>query len=148
MNPLWWWRLDKLPIIWIVEDDASTQRLVAEHLKVRGFRPVLFDTAEKAYAAMRVGLSGESPEPPPALIILDMLLPGMSGVDLIRLLKQNKAWGKIPVVVVTVLSRKDSLSVEADAEGAFWVNKPFDAGHLMSTIEDVLASVAQGRKQS
>ena len=86
----------KGPVIWVVEDDASTQRIVAENLERNGFSPILFDTAEKAYAALRGGNL-------PALIILDMLLPGMSGVDLIRLIKQNKAWEGIPVVVVTVL---------------------------------------------
>src|SRR5579864_6404187 len=97
MNPPWWWPLDNKPIIWIVEDDVSTQRMVAEHLKANGFLPVLFDTAEKAYAALRAQAA-------PSLILLDMLLPGMSGVDLIRLIKQNKDWEKIPVVVVSVLS--------------------------------------------
>ena len=137
MNLSWWWPLDSPPIIWVVEDDLSTQRLVAEHLKAQGFRPVLFDTAEKAYAGLRS-------QTLPALIILDMLLPGMSGVDLIRLIKQNKAWVKIPVVVVTVLSRHDSMSSESEAAGAFWVNKPFDANNLIQTVQDVLASVGQG----
>jgi two-component system alkaline phosphatase synthesis response regulator PhoP len=127
--------------IWIVEDDVSTQRLVAEHLRVNGFRPVLFDTAEKAYNALRA-------QTLPSLIILDMLLPGMSGVDLIRLIKQNKAWEKIPVVVVTVLSREASLGTEADTGAAFWVNKPFDANNLIQTVQGVLASVGHGGNAS
>ena len=127
------------PIIWIVEDDISTQRIVAEHLKASGFRPILFDTAEKAYAALRN-------QTLPALIILDMLLPGMSGVDLIRLIKQNKVWEKIPVVVVTVLSREASLGADASAATAFWVNKPFDTNNLVQTVQDVLASVGKEGK--
>src|SRR5258708_39796913 len=89
------------PVIWVVEDDASTQRMVAAHLKTHAFSPVLFDTAEKAYAALKDGFV-------PALMIVDIMLPGMSGVDLIRLIKQNKDWEKIPVVVVTVLTRQDA----------------------------------------
>ena len=100
--------MDSAPVIWVVEDDPSTRRLVAEHLKAQSFRPVLFDTAEKAYAALRA-------QTLPSLIILDMLLPGMSGVDLIRLIKQNKAWEKIPVVVVTVLSRKETIASDSEA---------------------------------
>ena len=128
--------MDNSTVIWIVEDDAGTQRIIAEHLKAQGFRPVLFDTAEMAYAALRS-------QGPPALMILDMLLPGMSGVDLIRLMKQNKAWEKIPVVVVTVLSREASLVSESEDAGAFWVNKPFDANNLVQTVQKVLASVGQ-----
>lgn len=126
----------KGPIIWVVEDDVSTQRIVAEHLKVNHFIPIIFDTAEKAYAALR--------QPPlPALIILDVLLPGMSGVDLIRLIKQNKDWDKIPVVVVTVLSRDDApaLDLSGTDQSTYWVNKPFDTNNLVQTIQGILASV-------
>ncbi len=124
------------PIIWVVEDDASTQRIIAEHLKRNALCPVLFDTAEKAYAAL-------DSQPLPALIILDMLLPGMSGVDLIRLLKQNEEWQNIPVVVVTVLSREDSAVTDAGSgiNTAYWVNKPFETGHLIETVQSILASV-------
>jgi DNA-binding response OmpR family regulator len=122
-------------IIWVVEDDPSAQRIVVEKLKHHGFAPVSFDTAEKAYAAL-------SFEPLPALIILDMLLPGMSGVDLIRLLKQNKEWEKIPVVVVTVLSRQDAplRGAEEELRSTFWVNKPFETSQLIKTVESVLAA--------
>jgi CheY-like chemotaxis protein len=94
---------------------------------------VLFDSAERAYSALRAN-------DVPQLIILDMLLPGMSGVDLIRLIKQNKEWEKIPVVVVTVLSRKDSPGGAEETTSAFWVNKPFDTGNLMQTIISILTS--------
>lgn len=125
------------PIIWLVEDDASTRRLMMEHLRRHGFRPVVFESAERAYAALQ---SGELP----ALMILDMLLPGMSGVDLIRLIKQNREWEKIPVVVVTVMSREDTEG-SAEAAHAYWLNKPFDASHLIETIQQILAA-ARGEK--
>lgn len=122
------------PTIWVVEDDISTQRLVAHTLTRHGFSPVLFDTAEKAYAALRAGQI-------PALLVLDMMLPGMSGVDLIRILKKNDAWATIPVVVVTVLSREDTNASGADVSGAFWMNKPFDTNNLMKKIQEILSSV-------
>ena len=121
----------KGPVIWVVEDDPGTQEIIAENLKLHGFSPVVYDTAEKAYAALR----GDSL---PALIILDMLLPGMSGVDLIRLIKQNEKWETIPVVVVTVLSRQDSSNVAQGATSAYWVNKPFDTSNLIQTIQGIL----------
>jgi DNA-binding response OmpR family regulator len=124
------------PVIWIVEDDPSAQRFIAENLKLHGFRPVLFNNAEKAYSAL---LSQELP----ALMILDVLLPGMSGVDLIRLLKQNRAWERIPVVVVSVLTRRDSPAKESPDEvsTAYWVNKPFEADDLIRTIQGILVAV-------
>ncbi len=120
--------------IWVVEDDISTQRLVAHTLRTHGFSPVLFDTAEKAFASLRAGQM-------PALLVLDMMLPGMSGVDLIRLLKKDPKWVKIPVVVVTVLSREDTQASGAEMSTAYWMNKPFDTNNLMKTIQGILSSV-------
>ena len=51
----------------------------------------------------------------------------MSGVDLIRLIKQNNAWEKIPVVVVTVFFAEITDCRMRMSAGAYWVNKPFDA---------------------
>ena len=124
------------PVIWVVEDDPSAQRLIAMNLKAHGYNPVIYGNAEKAYGALTANNI-------PALIILDMLLPGMSGVDLIRLLKQNKVWEKIPVVVVSVLSRQDESVKDAakDTQEAYWVNKPFEANDLIRTIEEILSAV-------
>ena len=122
------------PTLWVVEDDVSTQRLIAHHLRQHGFNPVLFDTAEKAYAALREGRV-------PALVVLDMMLPGMSGVDLIRLIKKNATWAKIPVVVVTVLLREDADRSGNDTAGAYWISKPFDTSLLMQKIETILHTV-------
>jgi CheY-like chemotaxis protein len=79
----------------------------------------------------------------PDLIILDMLLPGMSGVDFIRLIKQNPVWEKIPVVVVSVLSRKDNTSTSEEDANSYWINKPFDTNNLIQTVQKILSSVLQ-----
>ena len=131
--------MDSLPVIWVVEDDPSTQRIVSAHLKASAFQPVVFDSAEKAYAALRA-------KQLPSLIILDMLLPGISGVDFIRLIKQNKVWEKIPVVVVSVLSRQENAGTSAEDASAFWINKPFDANNLIQTVQKVLTNVSQGKE--
>jgi DNA-binding response OmpR family regulator len=121
------------PIIWVVEDDPSAQRMIAENLKAHHFRPVVFDNAENAFAML-------DDKALPALIILDILLPGMSGVDLIRILKQNSVWEKVPVVVVSVLTRQDSPAKESPetVSKAYWVNKPFEADELIRTIQGIL----------
>jgi CheY-like chemotaxis protein len=127
--------LDKKPLIWVVEDDASTYRLICAHLKTAGYNTMVYESAEKAYEAL---LSNKRP----SLILLDMLLPGMSGVDLVRLLKQNKAWMDIPVVVVSVMSREQA-SASSDDPSAFWINKPFEADNLIQTVQSVLATIHQ-----
>jgi DNA-binding response OmpR family regulator len=124
------------PLVWVVEDDPSAQRIIAETLKQNDFRPIVFNSAEKAYASL---YSREKP----TLIILDILLPGMSGVDLIRLLKQNNEWAQIPVVVVSVLTRQDAPASDHPEviNTAYWVNKPFEATELIHKIQDILMAV-------
>ena len=126
--------MDKPACIWVVEDDTSLQRLVVDRLRSNGFEALAFGSAEQAHAALKT-------QPLPSLIILDMLLPGMSGVDLVRLLKKEQTWEHIPIIVVSVLSAKEGLGAEAEGQAAFWINKPFDAGHLIQTVQKVLLSV-------
>ncbi len=125
----------KKKIIWVVEDDPATQRVISAHLSANEFEPVVFETAEKAYAALRAGQE-------PALMLVDIMLPGMSGVDLIRLIKQNKEWENIPVIVVTAMARPDAPEAAQEFElDTRWVNKPFDANDLVHTVQSILSAV-------
>lgn len=112
----------------------STQRMIAAQLKSAGFTPLVFDSAEKAYEAL---LAKRRPD----LIILDMLLPRMSGIDFVRLLKQNDSWSVIPVVVVSVMSQKDAAPSEPEDAASYWINKPFEPDNLIQTVQTVLASI-------
>jgi DNA-binding response OmpR family regulator len=124
------------PVIWVVEDDPSAQRIIVENLKTHGFRHAAFSSAEKAYASLY-------DREKPAMIILDMLLPGMSGVDLIRLLKQNDDWACIPVVVVSVLTRQDAPASDHPEliNTAYWMNKPFEPTDLIKKVQEILLAV-------
>lgn len=126
-------------LLWIVEDDVSTQRMMMAQLKAHGFKPVIFENAEKAYEAL---LAKQRPE----LIILDMLLPGMSGIDFARILKQNASWATIPVVVVSVMSRKEAAPKDEQDAGSYWINKPFEPNNLIQTVQKILASIKPEEK--
>lgn len=129
----------KASVIWIIEDDVSTQRMIAAHLKHAAFEPVILESAEKAYELL---VAGKRPD----LMLLDMLLPGMSGVELVRLLKLHPEWADIPVVVVSVMSRSDAIASSTDGAEAYWINKPFDAEHLIQTVQKVLMSLPDKEK--
>lgn len=82
----------RAPIL-IVEDDADSRLLLCNMLKKEGFDVVDVEDAEAALAR----LAWQEP----ALILLDLILPGMDGFQFIQAMHENSSWRKIPIVVVT-----------------------------------------------
>jgi CheY-like chemotaxis protein len=79
--------------VFIVEDDTEFGAALAELLADEGFRPVHFSSALKALDSLAAEL--------PSLIITDLLMPGMSGSQLVRTLRSDVRWRDIPIVVLT-----------------------------------------------
>ena len=73
----------------------------------------------------------------PDLIVLDVMLPGLSGIEVLEVLRSDEELHSIPVVVITAWSH-----AEVDAQGAGadrFVSKPFDPDDLSSAVEELLA---------
>jgi DNA-binding response OmpR family regulator len=119
----------------IVEDDADIAESLRYNLEREGLRALVAGTGEKALAA---ALDAESP---PALIILDLMLPGMSGAELCRRLRREPATRRLPVIMLTARSS------EADRVGGFdlgaddYITKPFSVRELMARVRAVLRRV-------
>ena len=79
--------------VFIVEDDPDFSMVLAEMLADEGFTPVQFSDGLQALRS----LDRETP----ALIVTDLVMPGMSGAQLVRALRADERWREIPVVVVT-----------------------------------------------
>ncbi|MGH8167607.1 MAG: response regulator, partial [Woeseiaceae bacterium] len=82
----------RAPIL-VVEDDADSRRLLCSMLKKEGWEVVEVEDAESALARVT--------RQEPAMILLDLILPGMDGFQFIEAINENRAWRKIPIVVVT-----------------------------------------------
>jgi len=85
---------DNRPTVVVIEDDASSSELVALHLAAAGLRPVIVRTGEEGLDAVHALR--------PAAVILDILLPGMDGWEVLSTLKADEATTATPVVVVSV----------------------------------------------
>jgi len=77
-------------------------------------------------------------EEPVDLILLDLLMPGMSGQDLLRILKKMPSTDSIPVVVLTALENKETMQECLDLGAVAYVQKPFAKKILVRTIRNVL----------
>jgi len=120
-------------LILIVEDNPRNMKLVRDVLQVKGHETLEATTAEEGIPL--------AIERKPALILMDIQLPGMNGIDALRLLRGDPATAKIPVIAVTasVMQHDRKLITEAGFDG--YVGKPIS---LMEFLDAVNAMLARG----
>jgi len=120
-------RTGQAPIVLVVEDDGDCRETIAETLRDASYVVVEAVDAEEA---LRL-LCAEGATDPQA-IVLDIWLPGMSGRELLKVLRANERLCKIPVVL-TSAGRPCGADAEVDTG---WLAKPFDAEHLLSAVDE------------
>jgi len=128
--------LSVVTTILVVEDEPDISELVRFHLELEGFNVrTACDGAEGLDAAL---------ESPPDAIILDVMMPGMDGWEvLVRLKAMDAALAEVPVVILT--ARADDLDrVRGGIEGAVrYLTKPFDPDELRATVVSVLSGTPE-----
>jgi DNA-binding response OmpR family regulator len=119
------------PRLLIVEDEPDLRRYLARVFKRDGYNVVAMPDAESALAALE-----DSNRPAePQLILLDVMLPGKSGLELLVLLRQRPATARVPVIVMTGRAGTEN-AVEALLTGADdYVVKPFDTAELLARVQ-------------
>jgi len=108
----------------VVEDDASCRIALGRLLRAEGFQTELFDSAEAYMHAPHT--------PPPLCVIVDIRLPGISGLELQR---QLQATGTPTPVIVTTAAHEHAIRARAERNGcAAFFSKPVDTEALLATI--------------
>jgi len=113
--------------ILIVDDDALLRRSLAFNLEKVGYRASTAATAEDALAQVHLD--------PPDLVLLDIGLPGMDGLDALRCLRQQI---DVPVIFLTARRRELDQVVGLELGADDYVTKPFDLDVLLARIKAVL----------
>jgi CheY-like chemotaxis protein len=113
--------------ILVCDDDASLRELVRAVLGT-GYR---FVEAADGIEALELAR-----ELDPDLIVLDVMLPGLSGIEVLDALRRDEALRSIPVVVVTAWSHAEVVAQVGAADR--FVAKPFDPDELSSAVEELL----------
>jgi DNA-binding response OmpR family regulator len=115
----------------IVEDDPDTGAFLAAVLHERGFTATQFQAGKPALPWVRQHC--------PAVILLDLLLPDMDGLDVCRELKLDRATNLIPVVMVTALARHEDRIRGLEVGANDYLTKPFTDTQLEAALVRVLA---------
>ncbi len=110
----------------IVDDDPATRELLVDLLGAEGIGCRTVSNGVEALQACEVA--------PPDLILLDIRMPGMDGVEVCRRLKANPAWAEIPVIALTAADEPETVVHMMEAGSLLYVTKPFAADRLLATV--------------
>lgn len=124
-----------MSLILIVEDNEKNLKLVRDVLQVKGYKTLEAGSAEDGIKIAR--------ERAPNLILMDIQLPGMSGIDALKALRAEPATAGIPVVAITasVMQQDRQQIMRAGFDG--FIEKPVNLKILLDTVQQAL----QPRKQ-
>ena len=116
----------------IIEDEADAAELFAEMMRVSGFR--VLKTSSSAPALSLV--ASEKPD----LVILDIMMPEVSGLDILREMRQDPGLAGIPVVVVSAKSMPADIKTGMEAGASTYLTKPVGFLELKEAVEQALGS--------
>ena len=116
--------------ILVVEDEPAIQELIAYNLKQAGHQPLRADNAEQALTLVANAL--------PDLVLLDWMLPGLSGIEFARRLRADKRTRAIPIIMLTARSDEQDKLQGLETGADDYITKPFSPRELNARIKAVL----------
>jgi two-component system KDP operon response regulator KdpE len=112
-----------LPIALVIDDEIQMRRLLRVCLEANGYRVQEAPTGKDGIA--------QAAQHPPDVVILDLGLPDMEGVDVLKRLRE---WSRVPVVVLSVRDREEDKIAALDNGADDYVTKPFSSGELLARL--------------
>ena len=116
--------------IFVLEDEADISRLVQYHLESAGY-------VVKAYMAIAQIVS-DAERQPPSLFLLDIMVPGVDGLDLCRRLRQNPTLSSIPIIFLTARAAENDRVHGLELGADDYITKPFATRELVARVKAVL----------
>jgi two-component system alkaline phosphatase synthesis response regulator PhoP len=116
--------------ILVVEDDRDIADLIARYLQKAGWEPQVVASGDAALAQARQSL--------PDLIVLDVMLPGVSGLDVCRALRGDPASALVPIIMLTARAEETDRIAGLELGADDYVAKPFSPNELVARIRALL----------
>lgn len=117
-------------MIYLLEDDESIRELVCYSLKATGLDAVGFAEPAAFWSAMA--------QQQPNLILLDIMLPGETGLDILKKLRDNPHSARIPIIMLTARGTEFDKVTALDAGADDYITKPFGVMELLARVKALL----------
>jgi len=126
--------------ILIADDEPDVLNLVAANLRAAGFEVAKAEDGPTALTAVR--------QQAPHLLVLDLMLPGMTGLEVCRALKADAATAALPIIMLTAKAEEVDRIVGLEFGADDYITKPFSPRELVLRIKSVLRRVAKSEPPS
>jgi two-component system phosphate regulon response regulator PhoB len=116
--------------ILVVEDEPAIQELISCNLELAGHQALRAENAEQALEMVRTAL--------PDLVVLDWMLPGMSGIEFARKLRADKRTQEVPLIMLTARAEEADKLAGLESGADDYLTKPFSPRELNARVKAVL----------
>ena len=116
--------------ILVVEDEPAIQELISYNLELAGYQVLRAESAEQALEMVRTAL--------PDLVVLDWMLPGMSGIDFARRLRADRRTRSVPLIMLTARADEQDKLAGLETGADDYLTKPFSPRELNARVKAVL----------
>jgi two-component system, OmpR family, alkaline phosphatase synthesis response regulator PhoP len=116
--------------ILVAEDDRDIADLIAHYFSRAGWRAHIAETGDEALASVRRN--------PADLVILDVMLPGLSGLEVCRALRADKTTAGIPIIMVTARAEEGDRIIGLEIGADDYISKPFSPNELVARVRALM----------
>ncbi len=117
-------------LIYIVEDDSDIAELIEFNLVAEGFRTEIISDGYEAYERIM--------DSPPDLLLLDLMLPGLSGIEICKYIRNSRILKDLPIIMVTARSQETDTIIGLKTGADDYITKPFGVKELVARINALL----------
>jgi len=123
----------------VVDDEKDIIELVSYNLEKEGFKVISATASEKALEL----ISSEEPE----IIILDLMLPGIDGLDVYRELKRRDQTSSIPIIMLTAKGEESDIVIGLELGADDYMTKPFSPRVLVARVKAILRRIESKKEE-
>jgi two-component system phosphate regulon response regulator PhoB/two-component system alkaline phosphatase synthesis response regulator PhoP len=132
--------MENKELIFIVEDEEDIRELISLHLQDAGYQTEGFETGKEMFARLDI----DNPD----LLVLDLMLPDMDGMDICRHIRQSSKFEHIPILMLTARTDVTDKVMGLEYGADDYLTKPFSHKELIARIKAILRRASHAPKQA